>query len=117
MMRLRLVYRGDFRKSEETLYAEALKKHPELNLRNGDCILLVSSNGKLLKFVYGFTEHDLVFYQSEKVWGKTKILESVTYRISGSGSWNPLMLQNYANHLGLELAGLKRFEEYYKNGA
>lgn len=102
-MKLRFVYRGDFRKSEVTLYEEAVSERPQMRLRNGDCVALVSSTGKQIKFVYGYTEL-----------GETSILSSETHRITGGGAWNPLMLSDYAAAVGLELEGLPNFERHYR---
>lgn len=114
-MRLRLIYRGDFRKSEETLFNEVMQKHKGLKLGPEDCVLLMSGNGKILKFVYGFTEQEVFSEKKEDFTGrKTKILESTVYRISGAGGWNPTMLANYAEQAGVPLHGLKRFQDYYK---
>jgi hypothetical protein len=32
----------------------------------------------------------------------------------GKSVWNPLMLKDYAEEQGIDLDGLKKFEEYYK---
>jgi len=40
-------------------------------------------------------------------------IASVRLRLTGS-HWNPLMLQNYAEACGIELMGIKRFEEHYE---
>ena len=45
--------------------------------------------------------------------GRTvQVLSSRRLRISTK--WNPLMLANYAERVGLKLEGLKRFETYYQ---
>jgi len=41
-----------------------------------------------------------------------RVVDSRRLRISG-GAWSPLMLQNYANAVGLNLVGIKRFEQLY----
>ena len=114
-MRLKLIHRGDFRKSELTLFNEAMKAHKGLKLGSDDCVLFISGNGKILKFVYGFTEQEVMRYSTKETTGNTtKILESTVYRIDGSGTWNPLMLRNYADAAGVSLIGLKRFEQHYR---
>ena len=45
----------------------------------------------------------------------TYVLSSQLYRILGGGTWNPHMLQNYANEVGIVLEGIPRFEKYYAN--
>jgi hypothetical protein len=107
-MRLRYIYRGDFRKSEHTLFNLVSAEVKDLKLNEGDCVLLLSHSGKLLKFVYGMKE----LQNGEKT---VKILPSQTYRITSGGTWNPLMLKNYASAVGIELQGLKRFEDHYRS--
>lgn len=98
------------------MFVEAMKKHKGLTLSSDDCVLFVSGSGKILRFVYGFTEQSVVNAAQRYTGDQTQILESSVYRIVGAGRWNPLMLKNYADDCGLELVGLKRFEEHYKNG-
>lgn len=113
-MRLRYVYRGDFRKSEVTLYNEAIKE-AGTDLAAGDCILLVSGNGKQLRFVHGFRDMDVVGGRTKEKTGRmTKVMTSAVHRIDGPGAWNPLMLSNYASKAGIELEGLRKFESYYR---
>ena len=103
-LRLRVITSGNFRKNEATLYTEFEKEHGPLALKGDDCILFVSKTGKILRFVFA------------PVMGKkTSVLSSQTLRITVGGTWNPLMLKNYAAQLGIELAGLKCFEDYYQN--
>jgi hypothetical protein len=112
-MKLRLVYRGDFRKNEMTLFAEAMKANKELQLGPEDCVLLVSASEKMLKFV--FRPHQIGYVdRGGKNGTETTILESETFRITGGGRWNPLMLGNYAAQLDIEIEGIKKFESYYK---
>jgi hypothetical protein len=115
-MRLRYIYRGDFRKSEVTLYDEAMKEAKDLNLGSEDCILLLSGNGKQMKFVYGFDDVSVIGGRTGAATGRqTKVYASEVVRIHGPGGWSPKMLVNYAEQAGLELSGLKRFETYYKH--
>jgi hypothetical protein len=114
-VRLRLIYTANFQKTEVTLLDEALTEN-HLDLRNNDCILLVSMSHKIIKFVFGVKELGEMIGGNGKHYADrlTKVCESKTYRITQGGTFNPLMLQNYANALGFELAHIKRFEEHYK---
>lgn len=113
-MRLRLVVEADFRKNEATLLDELLVKTKDLELRKHDCVLLLSISGKMMKFVFGFQEFDLVGANGVSRQRLTRVLRSMTYRICSGGTWNPYMLKNYAAELGIDLAHIKRFEQYYK---
>ena len=97
------------------MFLEAAKKHKGLKLGSDDCVLFISGSGKILRFVYGFTEQEVVSGGRRYTGEQTQILETSVYRIIGGGRWSPLMLKNYADECGLELVGLKRFEEHYSN--
>ena len=43
---------------------------------------------------------------------KRRRIQSLKLRVSG-GRWHPLMLANYANEVGIDLDGIKKFEEVY----
>jgi hypothetical protein len=102
---------ADFRKSESTLFEEQAGANPGLRqMKSGECVLLVSKNGKMLRFV--FCPKEIINPAIDR-W--TEVLESRLLRIRGKGGWNPLMLQNHAISVGLKLVGIKKFEEHYKN--
>jgi hypothetical protein len=107
-LKLRLVYKTDFRKNESTNYEAAVKEH-ELTLRGDDVVLLVSKAWNQLIFVWRPTE-------MEGARGPIRVVSSRRLRLQG-GSWNPLMLANYAGSVGLELNGLKLFESRYQERA
>jgi hypothetical protein len=114
-MRLRYIHHGDFRKNTVTLYNEVQKRAPGLKLGSEDCVLVVSGTGKILRFVYGFDDLEVIGGRTKLATGNmTRVLQSEEYRIDGAGTWNPLMLRNYAEALGIQLAGLKRFEESFQ---
>jgi hypothetical protein len=98
---------ADFRKSEHTNFL-AVQKGRDINLGAGEAVLLVSRTGKQLVFVYSAR----ILNRDGKV--TTTILPSLRYRIVGPGTWNPLMLQNYAEEVGLHLKGVKRYEDIYR---
>lgn len=113
-MRLKYIAHADFRKSERTNFLELkkLKKLPALGKE--DVVLLVSLSENQCVFVYGF-----VSYDTECVDGRERHVEicrSERLRITGS-RWNPLMIRNYAERVGISIDGLKRFEDYYKEYA
>lgn len=113
-LKLKFIYRADFRKSEETLLNEAMKEVKHLDLGPHDCILLMSGNGKIMRFVFGFLEHEAVNKLGKPMNQITKVLPSRTYRICDHGTWNPYMLANYAAEIGIELAHLKKLEAHLK---
>lgn len=115
-LRLKLVRHADFRKTEETILNECMAEAESLRLGARDCILLISSTGKIIKFVFGFLEHEMINAAGRQVEGrKTRVLPSRTYRITDGGTFNPYMLQNYANEMGLTLAHLKKYEAHLRS--
>lgn len=114
-VRLRYIVRADFRKNEATLMEEVAKEIKQLRLTKHDAVCMISGGGKILRFVFGFLEHDMVDARGNTVAGKLqRILPSRTYRITAHGTFNPLMLANYAEAMGIELADIKKFESYVK---
>jgi hypothetical protein len=41
-----------------------------------------------------------------------RVFDSRRWRLA-TGTWNPLMLANYAEEVGLQLEGLRKFEQIY----
>ena len=108
--RLRKVAHCDFRCSEWTNLQSAIKEH-KLSMNPNDVIAMVSSNGKQVVFCY---THEAIKYKDfRNITKDTGVVQSVRYRITGSGTWNPLMLRNYAEKCGIDLPGLKKFETYF----
>ena len=104
---LRAVQTVSFRQSEATNFLEFEKKHRALarQLKTGDAVLFISQTGDQLVFVYGFsTAHD------EGRIGR--VLRSERLRLT-AGAWSPLMLQDYAKRVGLQLRGHKTFEDWF----
>jgi hypothetical protein len=104
-MRLRSIDRVDFRKSELTNVL-AMKKR---SLRVGEVVCLVSSRGDQIIFAYAMSE------VSEEDGTERQVLRSEKLRLTSGGSWNPMMLANYALDVGIELEGIKLFESHYKD--
>lgn len=103
-IRLRRVLEGDFRWNEASLYREFTKKEQALaaSFKEDDAVCFVSKTGTQILFVYRVRE----------VEGR-EVLTSVRLRLP-SGTWNPLLLQNYAAEVGLHLVGHKFFEEHFR---
>jgi hypothetical protein len=103
-MRLRLVYRANFQRSEATNYASAVAEN-KLALGKDDVVCLVSLKGDQLVFVWKPLQIE------DGARGRERhIVSSQRLRLTG-GVWNPLMLANYAERVGLQLDGLRKFEQ------
>ncbi len=108
-MRLKFVTYADFRSNENTLakqYSQETSK-----LRPNECVLFISKKGDQLRFVF----RPEGFLDLSKGGSSHTILQSRLYRILYGGTWSPLMLKNYAQKVGLDLEGLKSFEEHYSD--
>lgn len=111
MMSIRLkgiVQDVDFRYNELSIYEKFRKsKSFVADPRVGEAILFVSKNGNQLLWVLGYDEDVMVQKTSRRR------IETLRLRVSG-GYWNPLMLADYAENVGIQLEGLKKFEEVYE---
>jgi len=110
-LRLKLIAHADFRKSEETNFLELEKEGKLPNLRKGEGVLLISKSGNQLVFVEKIDEFETTTLGGRVV--RARVCASQRFRIHGT-SWNPLMLQNYAERAGFKIPGIKRFESYMK---
>lgn len=113
---LRLKYVGtlDFRHNDASQLDEVIKLIGA-KLGKNECAIVISKLGKVLRFIFGAIEHDMVTVDGRVVAEKkTRVVASRTYRIVEGGVFNPYMLQNYANDLGFELAHLRRLEAHLK---
>jgi hypothetical protein len=115
-LRLRAIIEVSFVKSEETNF-DALWFSKEWgalirSLDRGDVICLASKMKNQLVFVHGYTR---VVTSGERPW---MVLFSQRMRIKrGSGisdEFETQMLGSYARDCGIELIGLKLFEEHLK---
>ncbi len=104
-MVLREVAEGNFRNSEKTLFSEWSKNNTALQGAN-DIVVFVAKTRTLMYFVHGHR----VVRGTDTI---HRVLWSEKLRLEG-GTWNPLMLVNYAERVGIKLVGLKRFEEFYR---
>lgn len=101
-MRLRLVTEADFRRSEVANF-EVIQKKEQLRLGDDDVICLVSQSKNQVMFVWRPLNITIPS-------GETTIVRSMRLRLTRS-TFNPLMLANYATAVGLQLDGLRRFED------
>ncbi len=116
MQRVRLKgvqFDTDFRKNELTNYdayakAKRLKKNP---LKANEVLLFISRSGNQLVWVLNVGEIETKNKNRRGHFGR-RMIDTRRWRIEG-GCWNPAMLQNYANEVGLELVGFRRFEAKY----
>jgi len=92
----------DFRKNEWTNYKSFKKsKYMAGGLNKNEAILFVSKSRNQLIWILNVTEDD-----------ERPVVDSRRWRIL-SGTWDPLMLQNYAEEVGIHLVGIRRFEDMY----
>lgn len=106
-LRLKAVVACSFQRSEASnlrLFREA--SHYPGDLQKGEVFLFLSRMGNQVIFVF----QDPVVNFGEGT--PRRVLDSRRLRIEG-GTWNPYMLQNYANQVGLHLVGIKRFEQIH----
>ena len=103
-VRLKAVVACSFQRSEATNLALFQQEdfYPG-DLRTGEAFLLVSKMNNQVVFV---------MRNPREVEAGKKVLDTRRLRLD-RGTWNPHMLQNYANEVGLHLVGFKRFEQIY----
>lgn len=111
-MRLRLKairYDCDFRKSEVTLFQE-FQRDPKFKdisaLQTSETFLFVSCRHDQLVWLMNVGQYT---NNGRDAW----IVDSRKWRIRG-GTWNPLMLGDYAKAVGIELVGIRMFADAYK---
>ncbi len=92
----------DFRKSERTNW-KLLANHsdrPRAHIsRSDDAILLISKTRKMGAFIWGYHS------------GNKQLFAVVRFWCPNGFEWR--MLQNYAREAGIELRGMKSFEDYF----
>ena len=105
-MKLRHIETTSFSYSEETMYAMVSKEYVHLaSLSKNDVVLFRSSTGNQLMFVFGFSELNT----KHRV---ERYLRSERLRLPKHREWDPMMLANYANQVGIGLEGIKTFEQH-----
>ncbi|MCK5617304.1 hypothetical protein KAR91_86370 [Candidatus Pacearchaeota archaeon] len=103
-IKLKAIKYVDFRKSEWTNYQEfkKSKKFPG-ELTHNEAFLFISNTGNQLIWMLNVANGPLGH----------RIVDSRRWRFTGTSSWNPLMLANYAEEVGIELIGIKKFQEIF----
>jgi hypothetical protein len=111
MLRVRLraiIFDSDFRKNEVSLYEQFRrnKKRFPGERKAGECDLFISKQ-----------RNQLIWFVSETPLETTRgrpvvAVHSFRSRLDHSG-WNPQMLANYAKAVGIDLVGIRRFEDAF----
>ena len=112
-MRLREIVWVSFCYSEQTMFAQYRQKNGARvkTFSPDDVVLFISRTGTQMKFVWNWDRLEVL---KEGAMMPVKILTSANYRIEG-GTWDPLMLGEYAHFAGVGLDGdwIKRFKEAF----
>lgn len=111
-MRLKLIVTVNFQRTESENFHAAMKRNPGLELGPSDVVVMVSLSRQQIVFMYRKQTIELHGYGLRK--GSADVYHSERLRLSRS-TFNPQMIQNYANQVGLELDGFRRFEEIYES--
>lgn len=98
---------GDFRTNDQTMMLDAIKRE-KLELGPNDVVAFVSLAHNQILFVWRPLEIDVSAYGHRR--GNATVFRSQRLRLSNS-TWEPTMLANYAADVGLQLDGLRRFED------
>jgi len=77
------------------------------DLKKGEAFLFLARGGNQVVFVF---RDPTIEFEGQRV--ARRVIDSRRLRLDG-GTWNPYMLQNYANEIGLHLVGIKRFEQVH----
>ena len=80
-------------------------------LRRNEAYLFVSRSGDQLLWVLNVSQVE-VSRPNRLGQYQRRIIDTRRWRIEG-GTWNPMMLQNYANEVDLDLVGFRRYEDQY----
>lgn len=113
-MRLRVIQVADFRRSEKTNFDRFWRKRRRLNVLSlgpDDVVCFISQSHDQVVFVWKPAPVDLGKHRGKAREGL--VVRSQRLRLTPY-VWEPLMLQNYANKMGIKLDGIKRFEEIMK---
>lgn len=105
-VRLRHVAEVSFRKSEATNFRE-LKAEVRDVLKGNDAVCFISKSRNQVQFVWG---EDSIKSGRHVV----PVISSAKLRLPKRGEFSGLMLGNYAQKVGLEIEGLKLFQQHYK---
>ena len=114
-MRIRRVVEADFRWSEYGIWVKFLNKKKNRvyvnrsfvsTLKVDDVVLFISKKGNQLLFVHGFEN------LRNEAGDELISLPSNRHRIV-KGTWSPYMLVTYARRAGVNITGLKTFEQHF----
>ena len=106
-----IVWPADFRRSDATLYAE-LPAAVRRELKGDDVVCFVSGTGNQVLFVYMQRKVGLIRNTRLKKTRPRQLTHSVRLRLN-AGRFSPDMLANYAAECGIQLRGIKSFEDHY----
>jgi len=113
-LRLKGVVTCSFARSEATnlgLYRTTTKFPGELN--KGEAYLFISKGGNQVLFMFKTVVLEVDVQHRRGDGTNTRgVIDSRRLRLDG-GTWHPYMLQNYANEVGIDLIGFKRFEQVH----
>ena len=108
-LRLKAVIQCSFIRSEATnlnLFRETAYFPGEL--ADGEAFLFISLMGNQVIFVF----RNPINFEDDVDGTILQVVDSRRLRLD-NGFWNPHMLQNYAESVGLHLVGIKRFEQVH----
>ena len=110
-MNIRRIEETDFRRCDIRIFAEFRNNNTSFvkKLAKDDIVVFISKQRNQMLFIHGVTEFFAADGSSIR-----EALQSIRHRILG-GAWSPLMLKNYAEEAGLQIEGLSRFEDHFKN--
>lgn len=123
LMRLRFIDTVGFRASEQTNYDSLVQRLPQAaKLGPNDVVLFISAGGNQLLFVHGFQKltrgkETFECLRSERLrlrhFGGPKVKgRKASGRGHAKAVWDPLMVADYAQAVGIKLDNLKLWEEH-----
>lgn len=101
-LKLRMVVEVDFRSGVPAHLLALKRRLPDL--RQDEVVCLIAKTGLQLAFAFRPREFD-----------KNLAVTSVRVQLSTRRPWNPVMLTKYAESAGIELQGLRTFEQWWKS--
>ena len=110
-IKLKTFQHVDFRKSEETHFAEFIKTPYGSTIKKGEGVMFISLNGSLYQVVEPPEEWDARNAKGKRI--HIAVIASQRFRIKGT-KWTPEMLSTYGERAGYRITGIKRFEWYLK---
>lgn len=108
-LNLKMIATVDFRCGVPHHYDELKKRKLLADLKDTETVLLVSATKRQLAFV--FLEVQLAAKGGDPVFA----ISHYRIQLSRHSPWNPIMLAEYAALAGIELIGIKRFDEHLKS--